>query len=80
MVQAGTPRPVGHVDIGQERDDELGALDRIVGGCNMQRSLPVLVASIDIGLVPQQHFHRLLLPTITHNYVTRCIITQSSVL
>jgi len=60
MMQAGTARSVGHIDVGQARNDVLGTLDGIVGSSDMQRCLPVLVTSIHISLVPQQYLHRLL--------------------
>jgi len=52
MVQAGAAWPVRDVDICQERNDKLGALDGIISGSNVQRRLPVLVTSVHVGLVP----------------------------
>ena len=43
LMEAGAAGPVGDVDVGEARDDELGASAGIIGCCYVERSLPVLV-------------------------------------
>jgi len=57
MMQARSAKSVGNVDVGEMRNDELGALDRIVCSRHVQRRLPVLVATAHICLVLQQDFN-----------------------
>ena len=51
VVQCRATRSVRDVDVGEERDEVLGALDTVVGGRHVQRRLPVLVASVDVSCV-----------------------------
>ena len=71
VMQAGAPRPVRHVDVRQEWNKKLGTFDGIVSCSNVQRRLPVLVTSVHVGLMPQQHLYRFLFTTIPNT-------TQSS--
>lgn len=60
VVQRSASRAVRNVDVAQQRDQSLSAADRLVAGCYMKRRLPVLVPSVYVGAVFQQHRHRIL--------------------
>ena len=60
VVQGGAPAAVRHVDAAQQRDDDLGAAQGVVGGRHVQRRLPVLVPGVHVGRVTDQHADRLL--------------------
>ncbi|TNN62325.1 hypothetical protein EYF80_027442 [Liparis tanakae] len=60
VVQGSASRPVGHIDVAQQRDQSLGAAHRLVARCDMERRLPVLVPGVHICTVLQQHCHCIL--------------------
>lgn len=49
MMQRSASAAVRHIDAAQERDDHLGTAQSIVGCCDVQRRLPVLVSGIHVG-------------------------------
>lgn len=55
VVQSSASRTVRHVDITEQRDQSLCAAYRLVASCDVERRLPVLVPSINIRAVLQQH-------------------------
>lgn len=59
-MQGGASATVRHVDATQQRDDDLGASQRVIGRSDMQRRLPVLVPRIHVSRVADQDSHRLL--------------------
>lgn len=60
VVQGSASRPVGHVDIAEQRDQSFGTAYRLVASSNMERRLPVLVPGVNICAVLQQHCHCIL--------------------
>lgn len=60
VVQRGPPAAVRHVHAAQQRDDDLGAPQGVVGGGDVQRRLPVLVPRVDVCGVSDQNPHSVL--------------------
>lgn len=54
VVQGGVARAVRNVHVGKVRQEQLRTLHSVIGGGNVQRGLPVLVASSGICFVLQQ--------------------------
>lgn len=65
VVQGGASAAVRHVDTAQQRDDDLGASQRVVGCSDVQRRLPVLVPRVHVSRVADQNSHRLLRRKVT---------------
>lgn len=59
-MQGGASAAVRHVDATQQRDDDLGASQRVIGGGDVQRRLPVLVSGVHVSRVANQNSHSLL--------------------
>lgn len=57
MVQCRPPPSVRDVDTAQHGDDDFCTLHCLVCSRHMQRCLPVLVPSIDVGRVLDQYLH-----------------------
>lgn len=57
MVQGCAPPSVGDIDAAQQGNDHLCTLDRLVGGCHVERGLPVLVPRVDVCRVLNQNLH-----------------------
>lgn len=53
-MESGAPAAVGNVDAAQQRDDDLGALNGVIGCGHVQRRLPVLVPGVDVSRVVEQ--------------------------
>lgn len=49
MMQCSASAAVRHVDAAQEGNDHLGAAQSVVGCCDVQRRLPVLVSGVHVG-------------------------------
>ena len=60
VVQGGASTAVRHIDTAQQRDDDLGAPQRVVGRGDVKRRLPVLVPSVYVGRVTDQNPYGLL--------------------
>lgn len=60
MVQSSASRPVGNIDVAEQRDQSLRAAHRFVASGNVERRLPVLVPRVDVSAVLQQHRHCIL--------------------
>lgn len=54
VVQSSASRPVGNVDVAEQRDQSLRAAHRFVAGGNVERRLPVLVPRVHVGAVLHQ--------------------------
>lgn len=60
VVQRRAARPLRHIHIAEQWDEGLGAAHGLVGRCDVQWSLPVLVPGIHVCRVFQQHLDGLL--------------------
>lgn len=60
VVQGSASCPVRHVDVAEQRDQCLSTAYRLVTSRYVERRLPVLVPSVNICAVLQQHRHCLL--------------------
>ncbi len=68
VVQGGASPAIWNIDAAQERDDDLSTAQGLVGGSDMQRSLPVLIPCVNIGRMTDQHANGLL-ENKTTNYI-----------
>lgn len=60
VVQSSASRPVGNVDVAEQRDQSLRAAHRFVAGSDVERRLPVLVPRVHVRAVLQQRRHCIL--------------------
>lgn len=60
VVQGSSSASVRYVDATQQRDDDLGTSQGIIGCGDMKRRLPVLVPSVHVSRVANQNSHSLL--------------------
>lgn len=60
VVQGGASAAVRHVHAAQQRDEDLGAPQGVVGSGDVQRRLPVLVTCVHVCRVTDQNSHSVL--------------------
>lgn len=60
VMQSSASCSVRNIDVAEKWDQSLGTANRFVARCNVERRLPVLVTSVDVGAVLQKHCHCIL--------------------